>query len=282
MKNMIVRRYPIHLKNLPQAFWGYKLLFLTDLHGCVTPLLPERIAAERPDAILIGGDMMVGFLEKEKFGKTRLPEAEAFIAGLAGKYRVFYAYGNHEGKTLPEAIAAYRSRLEARGVCFLEDASAALVRDGQKLMLHGLCLEQVWYPKGRRVQYPLSEMVRKLSCYPRERPDGLCHILLAHHPNYFSTYEAWGADLVLSGHFHGGVMRLPGIGGVIGPDYLPFPPYSGGLYQGKQGAKMIVSCGLGVHTPRVRIFNPPELTCVELAVERRREAYGNSGKAGSV
>ncbi len=56
---MIVRRYQIHLKNLPQAFWGYKLLFLTDLHGCVTPLLPERIAAERPDAILIGGDMMV-------------------------------------------------------------------------------------------------------------------------------------------------------------------------------------------------------------------------------
>ncbi len=261
---MIVRRYRIGLGKLPSAFHGYKLLFLTDLHGCVTPLLSERIAAEKPDAILIGGDMMVGFLEKEKLEKTRMPEAEALISRLAKHYRVFYAYGNHEGKTMPEAMAAYRSRLEAGGVCFLEDKTAVLIREGQRLMLHGLCLEQVWYPKGKRLQYPLSELIRKLHSYPKKQPDGLCHILLAHHPNYFSTYEAWGADLVLSGHFHGGVMRLPGIGGVIGPDYLLFPPYSGGLYEGKQGARMIVSCGLGVHTPKLRIFNPPELTSITL------------------
>ena len=86
---------------------------------------------------------------------------------------------------------------------------------------------------------------------------------MAHSPVYFSAYSKWGADLTLSGHLHGGIMRLPFVGGVIGPDFFIFPKYSGGLYK-ENNRNMIVSCGAGMHTVNLRIFNPPELTLVEL------------------
>ena len=86
---------------------------------------------------------------------------------------------------------------------------------------------------------------------------------MAHSPIYFNTYTKWEADLTLSGHLHGGIMRLPFVGGVIGPDFFIFPKYSGGLYK-DNGKSMIVSCGAGMHTVNLRIFNPPELTLVEL------------------
>ena len=87
------------------------------------------------------------------------------------------------------------------------------------------------------------------------------NVLIAHNPMYFDYYERWGADLVISGHIHGGIMRLPYLGGVISPQIRLFPKYSGGLYTINK-AKMILSRGLGTHTIRFRFFNPPELVVV--------------------
>ena len=92
-------------------------------------------------------------------------------------------------------------------------------------------------------------------------------ILLAHNPDYFPEYDAWGADLVLSGHVHGGLMRLPLLGGVVSPATRLFPKYDGGLFEGKNG-KMILGRGLGTHTLPIRIFNPGELIVVELEPEK--------------
>ena len=85
---------------------------------------------------------------------------------------------------------------------------------------------------------------------------------------YFDYYAKWGADLVLSGHVHGGLLRLPIIGGVISPQIKLFPKYTGGLYKLNK-AVMIVSRGLGTHTIRFRFFNPPELVVVH-PVNRKR------------
>ena len=97
-------------------------------------------------------------------------------------------------------------------------------------------------------------------------PAGGYQILLAHNPAYVPVYKEWGADLILSGHLHGGVMRIPGIGGVIGPDFTIFPKYSGDIYR-EGDATIVVSKGLGVHSIPVRLFNPAELIVLEMEIE---------------
>ena len=95
-------------------------------------------------------------------------------------------------------------------------------------------------------------------------------ILLAHNPDYFPEYAGWGADLVLSGHVHGGMMRLPLIGGVVSPAFKFFPKYDGGMFRiGK--SVMILSRGLGMHTIPVRIFNPGELVYLKLCPAKEAE-----------
>ena len=88
------------------------------------------------------------------------------------------------------------------------------------------------------------------------------NILLAHHPKYFPAYARWGADLTLSGHLHGGIVRLPGIGGIIGPGPDLLPVYDRGRFR-EGAASMIVSAGLGTHTIKLRLFNPAELVILD-------------------
>ena len=89
------------------------------------------------------------------------------------------------------------------------------------------------------------------------------NILLAHNPDYFKNYSNYGSDLILSGHLHGGIMKLPLIGGVISPRFRLFPKYSGGRYD-ENGSTIIVSRGLGSHTIPLRVFNPCELCVVSM------------------
>ena len=92
-------------------------------------------------------------------------------------------------------------------------------------------------------------------------------VLLAHNPEYFSSYAEWGADLTLSGHVHGGVARVPIWGkGVISPGLKLFPKYDGGIFR-KGQAVMVLSRGLGMHTIPIRLFHPGELWVVEFKTE---------------
>ena len=95
------------------------------------------------------------------------------------------------------------------------------------------------------------------------KEDKCYHILLAHNPEYFDAYEQWGADLVLSGHVHGGLIRLPFLGGVIAPSLKLFPKYDGGLFY-KNNTTMILSRGLAFHNLGLRMWNQGELVVIEL------------------
>lgn len=94
-----------------------------------------------------------------------------------------------------------------------------------------------------------------------------CNILIAHNPDYFAEYAQWGADLVLSGHVHGGIMRLPLLGGVIAPSYKIFPEYDGGVFR-TGSAAMLLGRGMGSHTIPLRFFNPAELYDVQLKIKK--------------
>ena len=93
------------------------------------------------------------------------------------------------------------------------------------------------------------------------------HILMAHSPNYPEAYAAWGADVILAGHFHGGTIRLPFLGALMSPDFQLFPRYAHGRFDLAGGGVMLVSSGLGVHSVRLRINNPPELVVLRLGRE---------------
>jgi predicted MPP superfamily phosphohydrolase len=90
-----------------------------------------------------------------------------------------------------------------------------------------------------------------------------CNLLIAHNPDYFEKYAQWGADLVLSGHVHGGIMKLPLVGGVIAPSYRIFPKYDGGIFRSGK-TTMLLGRGMGSHTLPFRFFNPAELYAVTL------------------
>ena len=112
---------------------------------------------------------------------------------------------------------------------------------------------------------------------PEQRTDCF-QILLAHNPDYFPVYAAWGADLVLSGHLHGGVARLPFLGGVISPRLQLFPHYDGGKFT-YGNSTMIVSRGLGMHTIPFRFNNPGELVDITI---RKRKNNGTIGKTAGI
>ena len=123
----------------------------------------------------------------------------------------------------------------------------------------GLELERCYYQRLRLKNMEKSYLNGLLG---KSRED--CYeLLIAHNPDYFKEYAAWGADLTLSGHVHGGVMRLPYLGGVISPMLHLFPKYDGGMFK-EYGRLMILGRGLGMHTIPVRVFNPGEVVVVDL------------------
>lgn len=253
-----------------QKFKGFSrdlnLIFLSDLHNRVygeknEPLL-QAIRNEKPDLILIGGDMLVG---KED---ASYDIALDFTSQLPEIAPVLYATGNHEQRMRekPEiyqaAYADYRQQLKDMGVLFLENGSCRIEAGTVLLEISGVELPSASYKKLKKLPIQASdiaEYLHKDSVSVTE--DSVYRILLAHNPAYMNAYKGWGADLILSGHLHGGVMRLPGIGGVITPQAFLFPKYSGEMT--KEGEQtIIVSRGLGTHTINIRLFNQPEVVSI--------------------
>lgn len=241
-----------------------RVILLADLHnksyGRRNEKLISAIDAAAPDLILSAGDLMTSVPDEP------MEVAEAFVEDLAARYPVYYGNGNHEYRIYHEEEkygqmgAQYRSVLKKSGVRLLENETAELPEFG--IRIAGLDLGQEYYKKFKEDVLSPSGLKAMLGAC---REDSYT-ILLAHNPVFFESYAAWGADLTLSGHVHGGVMRLPFLGGVLSTSFRPFPKYDGGLFQ--IGAKkMIVSRGLGSHTVPIRIFNPAELVIIDLEPE---------------
>lgn len=239
------------------------ILFLTDLHnyryGKDNEKLLAAVKKQHPDIILIGGDMLIGMKD------SSVKVAEDFIGELAKICPVYYANGNHEFrmKINPEiygtSYSSYKETLQQKGVRFLENEWADLMWGDMPIRIYGLEIPAKAYKKFGKTSFTIQEMQ---SCIGES--DEFCYqIVLAHNPLYMDTYLKWGADLIMSGHIHGGVVRIPGIGGMISPQFRLFPKYSGGFYK-KGESGVVVSKGLGVHTIPVRFLNPAELVVLHV------------------
>lgn len=258
-----VTHYDIKSDKLNKLNHERKIVFLSDLHnnryGKNNEKLFDAVKEQNPDLILVGGDMLVG--------KANIPSkvAEDFVSKLMEICPVYYANGNHEQRmrvypeTFGTAFQEYKDRLIKSGVTFVENENVDFNWDGCQVKIHGLEIPVKYYKKFCKQTLPV-DVVREqigepeLNCY---------NILLAHNPTYVSTYLEWGADLILSGHFHGGVVRIPKLGGIITPQWHMFPKYSGELT--KENEKyVVVSKGLGAHTLKIRFLNPAEIVVLHI------------------
>lgn len=234
---------------------------LSDLHnkcyGKNNEKLLKKIEEAGPDLILIAGDMLNAKPEAD-FSMTA-----SFLKRLAKRYRVLYGIGNHEHRLMlyPEI---YGSMHEAYWNAIKDDHIVPLVNERTERGENGICIFGARIDKRFYKRFHTQKMepdyLQKLLGKPEK---GMYNILLAHNPDYFKSYAEWGADLVLSGHVHGGIVRLPFLGGVLSPACRLFPKYDGGVF--KEGkSTMILSRGLGEHTIPIRLFNPGELHIIHL------------------
>ena len=245
--------YTISSRGLPDAFDGYRIAQVSDLHnaefGDGNQRLLDMLREAEPDMIAITGDLIDS-------RKTNIAVALAFAEEAVRIAPCYYVSGNHEAR-VPE-YRELKAGLEAAGVTVLDDARAEIEISGKSITIIGV------NDPSFLADYLTSDaavMDRKLSELSSE--DASFTILLSHRPELFDTYVAHNMDLVLTGHAHGGQFRLPLIGGLIAPNQGLFPKYDDGLYS-EGNTNMIVSRGLGNSIIPFRFNNRPEVVLIEL------------------
>lgn len=264
MPKLCVKPYhqTMHRPLLPSS--SVTLAFLTDFHNgkpAVAEEILQNLSVIAPDMVCIGGDMLVGKPDRD------VSPALDLVKKIAASYPTVYAYGNHEYRmclypeTYKDAGLCYERELLKLPMTLLRNTSACFSLRGLPFCFTGLEIPAENYKKWKKT--PLSvENVQQLVGMPDKEN---IQVLLAHNPIYSETYLDWGADVVLSGHMHGGIVRLFGKP-VIGTDGRLFPRYGYGRID-REEASMYVSAGLGEHTIPLRLFNPRELVVVNITNE---------------
>lgn len=243
---MVVRQYTIESDKVDAPV---RLAVIADFHGCNygegAKQLIDAVEAESPDAVLLVGDIFDDVLP---WG-----DSEALVRSLAAQYPCYYVTGNHEYWS-DEVDEIFRI-IEEVGATVLNANCAALIVKGQTINLCGV-------PD----PYAMVDTETALGLAAKNIKQEGFTVLLAHRPELIDKYAATGTfDLVVSGHAHGGQVRIPGlINGLFAPNQGFLPEYAGGLYE-VDGTTMIVSRGLARESTRIpRIFNRPELVVIEI------------------
>jgi predicted MPP superfamily phosphohydrolase len=262
-----VSRYDLTLKGLPGSFSGTRIVQVSDLHdasfGLGNQRLLARINALKPDLVLVTGDLISS-------GDKDFSPALSLMAELAKQYTTCFSMGNHEqihAWFMGDELPIFLAEMEAFGVHVLDNSRMEWKRGEDTVDITGYTSDLSFYSdadvlasSGISASDP-SPLLKKLG-----KPSERIQLLMAHNPDYFESYASWGADVVFSGHMHGGVLRLPFIGGALSPSREWFPHFDAGMF--RQGeAAMIVNRGLGNSIIPVRIFNPPDISLVTLHSE---------------
>lgn len=246
---------------LPGLSQKCRFVLISDLHNKVygnkNDKVIDAVKKINPDFIIIAGDLVTSKAEEDMAPGIELVKA------LGREYRVYYALGNHESK-LKQCSDKYGDKFDRlkdgisdKNVILLENESIHIPE--YHIRITGLNLDLKYFAHFRIKKMEEGYLQKTLSKCDKT----MCNILIAHNPDYFEEYARWGADLVLSGHVHGGIMRLPFLGGVIAPSYKIFPKYDGGVFKIKDSI-MLLGRGMGSHTIPFRFFNPAELYEVTL------------------
>lgn len=265
----IVQKNEIVSSKIDSNFDGYKILQLSDLHsrefGENNIKLINKIYKIDPDIIVCTGDMM----------NSTEDDGHVFInlvKKISKDYPVYYIDGNHEQLVEYNNIGVYDefiSSLKDLDVKIVKNTKVKLQKGSSYINMYGLNVDLVYYStkaalKESNIEYTENNFSKTINKETFE--NNKYNILLTHNPIYFDVYEKSGVDLILSGHVHGGIIRIPFKGGLLSPDQEWFPKYYHGLYT-INDTNMIVSAGLGNDTVNFRIFNPFEMNLITLRSE---------------
>lgn len=249
----VIRKYTIQSNLIKNQI---KIVQISDLHstrfGENQIKLIKKINKLTPDVIFLTGDIFDGY---------RLPDnAYILIDNLVDKYPVYFVYGNHE--YINKNTKMMIEKISKKGVIILENSKVEVSINGESILVTGI---DDPYLKN----YPSeSEFINKkmevLEMNDKTAKKQIFSILLSHRPEFIDIYRKYPFNLVLSGHTHGGQIRIPFLlNGLYAPGEGLFPKYGGGLYAFEE-LNMIVSRGLSVRNRTPRIFNPPEIVFITL------------------
>jgi predicted MPP superfamily phosphohydrolase len=242
-RGLIVSEGEVSLGSLPRAFAGLRILLVTDVHA--GPFLPapvlertfERLLALRPDLVLLGGDLATSRVEE-------IRESAGAFRRLAAPLGVFAVLGNHDYYT--GDAPAVRRLLEECGLRFLHNDAVEIRRGGDSLLLAGI-----------------DDLLQGAPCLDRalerhlpDRPT----LLLSHNPDILPEAARRGVSLVLSGHTHGGQVRVPGLPVLVRQSRLRLDE---GRFRAGE-TEMVVSRGLGAVGIPLRLACPPEAVLLTL------------------
>ena len=230
---------------LSQSFSGFKIVQLSDFHGAelVTDIV-ETVREQKPDIIALTGDFITD--------EGDLPAVEQLVSQLSDICEVYFISGNHDFAS--GRIAELSDILSSCGVNYLKNEYVTIQRGGESIVLAGVEDPNSWADLE-----PPDAFLKKVRA---EHPDD--YIVLLGHRNYWmEKYPDLPVELILCGHAHGGIVRIPGVGGLLSTDRTLFPDYEAGMYD-NGNYTMIVSRGLGNSISVPRLMNRPEILSIEL------------------
>ena len=250
-RSLQVDRFTYASPRLPAGFDGCVVVQLSDLHGALfgenNQDLIDAVRAENPDYIFLTGDLL------DRYRRTPQSYAVDLGRAMAAIAPTYFVTGNHEW-ALPD-VPGLKAQLEEAGVTVLSNEFTTLERNGDAIVLAGI---------DDTNGYADQKTPEELAAEVYAAYGDPFWMLLAHRNDHFeSQYSLLGADLVLSGHGHGGIIRLPGTDGLLSTDRTFFPSYTAGLYEAN-GSALFVTRGLGNSGPSFRLFNRPEVAVVTL------------------
>ena len=235
---------------IPKSFDNFSIIQISDLHdakfGKKQKNLIEKVKEIDPDIIVITGDFI-------DFSRYNIENSSNFVYGVSDSYNVYYVPGNHEA-ALKSRYEEVRDNLQKAGATVLDNKNYKICKDNECINLIGVQDISFIENKDKNI---LKNTISEL------KDESLYNILLSHRPNLWEIYEKAGMDLVLSGHAHGGQIRLPFTNGLYAPDQGVFPQYTSGA--NKFGNTLVViSRGLGNSRFPFRVNNRPEIVNIIL------------------
>lgn len=257
-QRVVITEYTFSHHDVPDAFDGSKFMVLTDLHEAdFTEQIVTYIKNEKPEFLLMVGDMVQ--LPGTSAEKAREIARKSIDMGVP----VYAVSGNHERQCgrYDEIVDEFW----ADDIYLLENGSVKFEKDGESIFLVG-----IKDPRHDIVTEEKMEVIRGNIGYELSKEDeDMFTVLLSHREELYPGIKDTGVDLILSGHAHGGIIRLPFIGGIIGKEQEGdlLPRYEYGVIKEGDSATMIVSGGCDKNPKKRRFFNPPELLLITLKGE---------------
>ena len=257
-----ITRYTVKSDKISNQFDDYTIVQLSDFHSKgykdTTGIIIKEIENINPDIIVMTGDMV-------SFDMENIDEFQKLIKFLASNYPIYYINGNNEELVemlKPKEYGTFLKDIKDLGVTVLKNNCIELIKGEESINLY-----EINIPLDEESGlYVTSEQLddNYINDTLSNVDENKFNILLAHNPLFIDNYSEWGADLVLSGHMHGGIIRIPIIGvGIASPEKDYFPKYDAGEF--KIGdTTMIVNRGIGTSSSGLRIFNKPEISVITL------------------